>query len=311
MAWSPSGVLGPLTSHGPATPCLFPPGEFEIEAIPAVRHGRVDFCFAEFGFDVLGEQLRNAHTIENIALGIPDGADPGAHIQKGFGGRLMSEFAMLPDKFTSLDAVVTRVLNNVNASSMTFVRFAFYEKRWALDAVLESHVLIPNAVEKIARAYVSGRNAFYADCRIYLGISPGDWMRERRLELAAAWHWLGNIPVADVAPKLGYSSGRGLEEAYRARHQRPIKPERRDITWELAEKNDFMSAVRPFWWREPLPLVDKDEKLVLPEDRDFGRKPQEIFEKSACSDFWSMKPEALTKIIPFPSNLPTLLQDAA
>ena len=287
---------------------LLAPGVFEIEATPAVRHGNVDLEIATFSMAALGSAFGNDSIVEELALGVRQSENTGVYVQKRVVNFLDRERAAVPSCYNDVGAIVVRIINSAAASTFPFARFAFFEMRWAFQSLLEAHVLRAGAVEWLAGNYIHGRAAFFRDCKTYVGLSPAKWIRTRRLELARAWIRHDKASLGDIAKALGYCNVRALRTALWREYESSI-----DELKDMSAIRLFWPTyvpMRPFWWPLPLPLIGRNEDLIVPERNLPVSKPEELFTEKVSADFFEMKPAAASKIIPFPTGLPTLLKAA-
>lgn len=284
------------------------PGTFDIEVSAAIKHGNVDVEFAEFSMKALGRAYRGCSHLEGIILGIPRSHNTGVYIQERTVHLLDRERAALPQYPDSVESIAIRILNTASWSTFPFARFVFFEKRWALLSLLETHFLRPRAAGWLGANYVDGRAAFFRDCKIFVGMSPAKWINTRRMELARAWLRHGKARLAVIAKFLGYCNARALRTALWKHFRMPLR-ELKDTEGIKGFGLPYL-PMRPFWWPQPLPLIGREDRLVVPEQGPGGSNPEQCLADSVCTDFFKMRPAAVSKIIPFPAGLPELLAAA-
>jgi AraC-like DNA-binding protein len=309
---------------------LLPPGVFAIEATPAVEHGIVNIEIARFSLAALGRGLSNGSTVEALLLGVSAAENTGVYVQRRMLNMLDRELAAAPMFFKDVEALAVRILNSLKASTFQFLRFAFFEKRWAFLSMLEAHVLRSGVVEWLAANYVDGRAAFFRDCKIFVGMSPAKWVKTRRLELARAWLQHGKANIEDIARVLGYCNIRAFRTALWKHFAMSIRELSDAEEMRLLENRH--DAFRPFWWPAPLPLIGEAQSPVPPADEfphadDSSPEPDE---KSPAHDasgsppenecgarpkpveelFYNLEAIPVSEIVPFPARLPELLKAA-
>lgn len=304
---------------------LLTPGYFELEATPAMRHGSIDVEYGEIPMAHLSKMLLHAPVTERLILGVPEKFDRGVYVQRGMVSRLDAMFDALPEQSRTIEAMATTVLTSLQASTFPFMKFAFFERRWALLALMEAKVIRRFPASFIAARYATGRAAFFRDCQTFLGRRPEKWFRQRRMELARIWIQHSGTSSKAVASVLGYRKCKEFRAAYRRYHGRTVEESSNSRPWAGLDSRTKASCMRPFWWPAPLPLLDADGEPFYPEEavddrqrKEDERQPHddedaaktEQIAEAFSDDFFALKPEAVAKIIPFPPELPGLLMAA-
>lgn len=316
----------------PSDVVLLAPGSFELEAFGAMRHDEVNLEYAQFPVSLLTRIGCAAPEIEEMALNIPED-ESGVFAER----RMLWTADFLRHQWlqygVGVEAMLTLIVNKLPKALFPFLRSVYFKKRWALQTLLESHVLHPKAVEYLSSNYVDGRSAFFRDCKALTDYTPRNWVVERRMQLARVWMDGGGKPVAEVASVLHYGNFRRFRRDYQNRFGCPPGSEKSAQLFEMARSfRGADSFMRPFWWPAPLPLLwAKDPEAPEPsgslpeteaniEETDNEPAPwQEEFKKlpiakaldpEVSKAFWEMKPPNVSKIIPFPDVLPLLLKAA-
>lgn len=309
---------------------LLAPGVFDIEATPAIIHGNIDLKIASFSLAAVGRALGDGSVVESLVFGIPESENTGVYIQKAVVDFLERECAAVPFFFKDVGAMVIRILNTVKPSTLPFARFAFFERRWAFQSLLETHVLRPGVVEWLAANYINGRAAFFRDCKIFVGMSPAKWINKRRLELAVAWLRHGKASIQSIAEVLGFCNVRAFRTALWKHFKMSIEKLRDTEGIRALEIRHV--AFRPFWWPSPLPLFKRTQRPGRPADESSrpvesppvprDQSPADVTSElppAAESDtkpkpveerFLNMELIPVAEIIPFPTGLPELLKAA-
>ncbi len=236
---------------------LLTPGIFELHAIPALRGGIINVEYMKFPLSAVAKLVRDCGRIECLALRPEE--DPGTFVLKRKLHHVLSTIAASPMDLNPMERMLNSVINSGSPSVFPFLRSAYFNMRWAFQLMMESRTLRPTAVDLLAKTYARGRAAFFEDCKLYTGLTPLEWFRKRRMELADAWLHVAGNPVWEVAAALQYKGVGKFRREYRKYYHR--HPEERRDSLRLGGELDIESplcCLRPFWWSYPLPLGQHD-----------------------------------------------------
>lgn len=83
-----------------------------------------------------------------------------------------------------------------------------------LNAFIEARMDRPLGVEDLAKECGLSASRFNHWCRLELGCSPLEYLRQRRLQRARQLLEHGNLPVGEIAARCGYSSQSAFSQAF-------------------------------------------------------------------------------------------------
>lgn len=236
---------------------LLTPGVFELHAIPAIRGGILNLEYVKFPVAAVANLLRDSGSIERLALRPEE--YPGAFVQKRRLHQVLSAIEAGSPGLKPMERLLNSIINCGAPSVFPFLRSVYFKTRWAFQLMMESQTLSPTAVDLLAKTYARGRAAFFEDCKLYTGLTPLEWFRKRRMELADAWLHVAGKPVWEVAAALQYRGVSKFRREYRKYYHR--HPEEHRDSLSLGGELDIESplcCLRPFWWQYPLPLGQHD-----------------------------------------------------
>ena len=312
---------------------LLTPGKFELEATPSDRHGMICFEYAVFPVSLLGRIGCATPAIEELALQIGDN-ESGFHLQQNLLWKIDLMRREWVKSGAGLESILIFIVNQMPPSLFPFLRSVYFKTRWAMQILLERHILHREAVAHLCNHYIDGRLAFFRDCKTLTGFSPRKWLEMRRMELARIWIDGGSKSVADVATVFGYGNPRKFQRDYKKQHGSQPGSDESLQTFECWNKlRGGGSLLRPFWWPAPLPVReverpdltgdtfsksastapgrDEADASWIPPSFNFGRAPlPEELDKKISKTFWDMNAVAVSEFISFPDALPELLKAA-
>ncbi|MEO6754596.1 MAG: AraC family transcriptional regulator [Chthoniobacteraceae bacterium] len=325
---------------------LLTPGIFELRAMPAMHGGAVRLEYGKFPVSLLGTLLAGGGHMESVAL--RPKPDSEVFVQKGMLPEVLRNIETRPHGLNLMETIVMTLVHSGTPSVSPFLRRAYFNMRWAFQAMMESFSLRFTAVDDVAKRYVRGRAAFFADCEIYTGRTPMKWFRQRRMEHAYSWLHVANKHVWEVAAALGYKGISKFRTEYRKHfHRHPDEPhDPLSLGGELNIESPFC-CLRPFWWPYPLPLgqhdllgmhgamfadrsaassVEHNAPSIASEFQTVEVQPEDVGVEG-CSAPNPVNPRAeesrtliekfknlelipITELLPFPADLPVLLKAA-
>jgi AraC-like DNA-binding protein len=304
---------------------LITPGNYDMEAVPAVSRGAIDFEYGAFPIALLREIFGNAHQIEAFVLGFSKVEDCGVHVERNSVAPIDNVLRQNLTFSQGTESCVKFVIHSGSLPALLFARFGFYEKQWALEALLESHIGHKLPVSVIEQGYATGPATFQRDCHDYLGLAPGKWYHRRRMELARNWIEHSTAAPSAVAATLGYENCEQFAADYKKHHRLTVEKSANAAPWEKLENAIMTACLRPFWWPSPLPLLSADGELCFssnekddhhdPEQADEAAVQEsasaaESFREKICPEFWALRPGVIRNVIPFPASLPRLMAAA-
>jgi len=130
---------------------------------------------------------------------------------------------------------------------LTFLKNGYFGQKAALNRWLEGQVLSGKSAWELAKLYPSGRRMFYVDFQIYQNLTAAQWLRRRRMELAAVWIRHGNSSLVAISKALGYAEKNRFRHDYITEHLHA--PEREERLCDAPTLSDDLLWVclRPFW----------------------------------------------------------------
>ena len=225
---------------------LVPAGEGELTFLFCPRGQDVRAEILEFDQRTLAPKFRNSPGWESLALAVDDpsmGAIPLPGLERSTSAVLNSQ---RPARL-GFSIIMGELFHQFRRGLPQFLRDHFYRQRWTLFALLESKVLLPDGIARLAAEYRGGAKQLRKDCLVYLGAKPESIIARRRCELATAWLRCGHS-IGAVAKALGYSSQWEFETAYSGRMRRRCADVQKMPPLASLELEELLAVLRPSWW---------------------------------------------------------------
>ena len=236
---------------------LLTPGAFELSVLPAMTGGAIRIEYAKFPLSLVARMVRGVAHLEGTALR-PEPMT-GVYVQRRMLHHVMHNVQMAAGHSSVIESVLRTLIISFHPDVFPFLREAYFQKRWAFQAMMESYVRKPIPIDCIARNYLSGRAAFFEHCALYTGLTPLNWLRKRRMELADGWLHVAKKSLSEVADALKYEDVEIPRSEYRRYFHRHPEDPGVDIGFERSlELDSPFCCMRPFWWPHPLPLGQHD-----------------------------------------------------
>ena len=329
----------------PGDTILLTPGRFYMQATSLDRRGLIELEYAKFPLSIVAAIAGNAGTAESIAFGAADHS--GVFVQERMLKPILRNIETWSAHTKLMETVLMTLVHSLSPAVFPFLRSAYFETRWAFQAMMETCSRKP-AIDEVARQYVHGRAAFFAHCELYTGLSPMKWFLRRRMELADRWLHVAHKPVWEVAAALGYRGVRKFRSEFRAHFHR--HPEDPGVPLGFGRSRNLDSpqcCLRPFWWPYPLPLgqhdfcgingpmsanristsfvddgapaIGTEIQSATPHAEELGTRtfveliplnPREEETKAFISHFNTLEPIPIIDLLPFTAEWPTLLKAA-
>jgi AraC-like DNA-binding protein len=197
--------------------CLVLPGEFRITEIPD-RAGRYAATLIFFNDEAIGNSVGDDRGIEGIvALVKPifSRICPQKGLYEGLSAVMGGLHLCYPH---DLDKILLICANQAGEGVLTSLKNGFFRKKRAMNIWLESKILTGKSARELAKLYHGGRRMFYQDFRVYQNMTPQQWVRRRRMELAAVWARHGGSSLDLIAKALGYLDLKRFRSDYIVEH---------------------------------------------------------------------------------------------
>jgi len=226
--------------------CFVLPGEFRITEIPD-RAGRYGATLIFFNDEAIGKSVGDDRGIEGlVALVKPifSRVCPQKSLYEGLSAVMTGLHLHFPH---DLEKILLICANQAGEGVLTFLKNGFFRTKRAMNIWLESKVLTRKSALELAKLYPGGRRMFYQDFRVYQNMTPQQWVRRRRMELAAVWARHGGSSFDSIAKALGYSDLKRFRSDYIVEHRHA--PEREVRLHDAPALSDSVLGVclRPFW----------------------------------------------------------------
>lgn len=285
------------------------PGEFRLTEIPD-RVGRAASRIVFFNDRTIAAGLARLGNAETLATAVA----PAFHGLYPLNNRWTQQHSVGLVFPAGFPAGFNQLVNTVSSAVFMFLRDSFFNRARALDLWMETQVLTGVDALQLPQIYPAGARRFYSDWKTYERISPGAWLRRRKMELASVWIRHGDAELERIRQSLGYVCQEKFTAEYAAKHGIAPESEKRAGDGRQLAGPVLRQKLRPFWH------VDETEarrKLVLPRDRNelnasFGgpatpeylppendREPQSELHaiETDISSFWDLKITAMPQLL--------------
>jgi AraC-like DNA-binding protein len=240
--------------------CWLLPGEFKLSEVPDVA-GRFSGKLVFFNDQALARSIGGQDRLESLCR-IPNMSMHKIYPQPRLGSVLLEAAHACGIEFPGeLRKALIFAANSGGSAMFMFLEHGFFAKKTALNLWMEDHVISKKSANDLANVYPAGRRKFFSDFSVYETLSPGQWLRKRRMQLASTWIKHGAAPIELIPKAAGYDDVQRYRRDYiYERGHDPRREERLRDAHILCGKG-LRDCIMPFWYVAPFSLWDELQRL--------------------------------------------------
>ncbi len=236
--------------------CWLLPGEYKLSEVPDCA-GRFNSKLVFFTDQALARSIAGQKRLEALCR-IPNEFVHGIYPQSRLGSVLTEVAPVCGIQFPhDLRKTLIFACNTGGSAMFTFLGHGFFAKKTALDLWMEDHVISKKSANDLADFYPAGRRKFYSDFSTYEKLSPHQWLRRRRMQLAATWIKHGTAPIEQIAGAVGYEDYQRYRRDYIYERQRDPRREERLHDAHILCGKALRDCIMPFWRVAPFSLWEE------------------------------------------------------
>lgn len=240
--------------------CWLLPGDYKLSEVPDVA-GRFKSDLVFFDDRAIGRSIGSEEKLESFCR-IPSQSMYSIYPQPQLGSVLLNAASACGILFPNeLRKSLVFAANSGGSAMFMFLGHGYYARKTALNLWLEYHVISKKSANELAGLYPAGRRRFFSDFATYQALNPAQWLRKRRMELAATWIKHGTAPIELIAKAAGYDDEQRFRRDYiYERGHDPRREERLQDAHILSGKT-LQDCIMPFWYVAPFSLWEELRRI--------------------------------------------------